>query len=352
MEEKNLENFYLFFENKHRGSEQLIRKRLEFYEALLKCYREFSENPVSLDIGSGRGEFLEEFTKNQFNAVGIEINDNFIDIARKKGLTVIKEDALSFISRESDNKYDVISMIHVIEHLNFEYVFKLFKEVFRILKPGGCFILETPYTKNIVLGTYNFWLDPTHIRPVNVDLVRALGEYIGFSYFEYFPLQSIELERINQITLKHVFYAASPDISMVMIKDSENKELIYKLLDELNKMKSKVSVDLDDLLELYEKQIENEVAGIAELKNIIDLQRDKINEISAHLNALLNSKIWRFYGKLSKIKKTIFNNLKSLKKLYKRSAITEETFSEKNFSLNKEELTYYKRLKLFTEKWK
>lgn len=346
MEKQNLEDFYSYFERIHRGSEELILGRLKFYIPLIKAYSEnLSEVPRSLDIGCGRGEFVELFVQNNFDAAGVEINENFISSARNKGLNIIKEDALSFVRKEQESKYDIVSLIHVIEHLNFDYLFELFREIYRILKPGGSIIVETPYTKNIVLGIYNFWLDPTHIRPVNVELLRTLSNYLGFSHFEVFPLQSVNVSSINKLRLLDVFYSTSPDVSIVMIKNIESISFGNKILQALNIMKNQASVDLEELVEIYEEQISSD-ERIKYLEELLRSRDAKIRYLEESLNAILNSKLWRFYGKLSLVKNKI------VRKIKKQKTNSSNNLSIKTSSLNVENLSedeklIYKRIKRF-----
>jgi len=161
------ENFYKAFEDEFRGEEEEIKRRLTFYTPLLKAYSEAypSSKPKALDIGCGRGEMLSLCEELGFEAFGIDTNKIMVSYASSKGLNVELSDAISFLKAQDSNTYDVISLIHVLEHLPFEYAFELYKEVFRTLKEGGSFIIEFPYTDNIPVGTIDFYLDPTHLNP-------------------------------------------------------------------------------------------------------------------------------------------------------------------------------------------
>ncbi|MGC9144443.1 class I SAM-dependent methyltransferase, partial [Hydrogenobaculum sp.] len=143
------DKFYKAFEEKFRGSEEEIRKRLEFYTPLLKVYAEAypSSKPKALDIGCGRGEMLSLYKDYGFEAFGIDINKEFVEYTKSKGFDVTYADALDFLKSQEDNTYDIISLIHVLEHLEFEYAFELYKEVLRVLKPGGSFLVEFPFAE-------------------------------------------------------------------------------------------------------------------------------------------------------------------------------------------------------------
>jgi O-antigen chain-terminating methyltransferase len=57
----------------------------------------------------------------------------------------------------------------------------LFNTVFSLLAPGGAVILETPNPENVTVGTCNFFIDPTHLRPVPPSLMHFLAVQAGFS---------------------------------------------------------------------------------------------------------------------------------------------------------------------------
>ena len=99
---------------------------------------------------------------------------------RDMGLNVIDEDALSYLKTVKDSSMGAVTGFHIIEHYGFDYLVSLFKELFRILKPGGLVILETPNPDNILVGSCNFYLDPTHNKPLPSLLAKLLLEAHGF----------------------------------------------------------------------------------------------------------------------------------------------------------------------------
>lgn len=88
-----------------------------------------------------------------------------LDVVRLPGVDVVHDinEGLPF----NDGQFKKIVGKHIIEHVdNIEYVMK---ELYRILKPGGVLILETPHF------TYsNAYVDPTH---------KQFFAYKSFTYF-------------------------------------------------------------------------------------------------------------------------------------------------------------------------
>lgn len=337
--EKTFENFLLYFSERHRGSEELIKGRLKFYVPLLHTLKELYSHPKALDLGCGRGEFLELLTELNFQAEGVELIPHYVTYTQSKGLKVYHSDALTFLQSQKEATYHLISLIHVIEHLEPEYLFSLFLEIHRTLKEGGILLLETPYTQNIFLGIYNFWLDPTHRRPIPVSLIETLGDYLGFRFLGYFPLQSQKLSSLTSLTLHHVFHAVSPDVSILLLKDTADPTPLQKLTPILMEMKKETTLDLNEALNLYtsqEQKIYHTFAQLQELlpqlQELLQLRHSLSNTLStshhalqvareAHalINMLLTSKPWRLYSLLGnlkrKLKEKLLPKLQSLRNL-------------------------------------
>jgi SAM-dependent methyltransferase len=202
----DLDSLYVFLEDNLRGSREEIKERLKIYLPFLeKAGAGFKDSPI-LDIGCGRGEWLELLKEKNLNATGIDINKIMVRTCRDAGLNVIEEEALSYLKTVQDSSIGAVTGFHIIEHYGFEYLVSLFKELSRILKPGGLAILETPNPDNILVGSCNFYLDPTHNKPLPSLLVKLLLETQGFSSISIMNLHPnkvlSKIEVNNSINLK------------------------------------------------------------------------------------------------------------------------------------------------------
>ena len=102
----------------------------------------------------------------------------------------------------------------------------LVAEALRVLKPGGLLIMETPNPENIVVATRNFYLDPTHQRPIPPMLLAFVAEYAGFARVKTLRLQeSKELVNRGDVSLQDVFAGASPDYAVVAQKHAPDDVL-------------------------------------------------------------------------------------------------------------------------------
>lgn len=177
-----LDTFYRRFEDRFRGTREEIRARLEFYMPFIVSNWQTNPSTASrfVDIGCGRGEMLEMLRQGGVPAYGIDRSEAMVSDCRALGLDVVRADALDHLrTLPSDSCAGAIS-IHVIEHLPFRSIAALFGEVLRILRPGAIAIFETPNPENLIVGACNFYIDPTHVRPLPPAPMRFALEAMGY----------------------------------------------------------------------------------------------------------------------------------------------------------------------------
>ena len=189
------DDVYLAFEDWFRGPGALIRQRLGVYIALLREPGVPAGLPV-LDIGCGRGEWLSLLAENGIPARGVDTNTEMIAQCRAQGLAVEHTDALAALAALPSGSLAGLTGFHIIEHIPLRALQTLLAEAHRVLAPGGVLILETPNPENLVVGSCNFYIDPTHARPVHPLTVQFLARVFGF--------QESEILRLNQYRLEEV----------------------------------------------------------------------------------------------------------------------------------------------------
>lgn len=215
------DGFYRVFEDEHRGSIELIKSRQSVYLPFIKPLLELYPEPAALDLGCGRGEWLELLTETGFQARGVDLDDSMLAVCRERGLNVQTKDAIAGLKESADESLAIVSGFHLAEHLPFDVLQKLVSESLRILKPGGLLILETPNPENIVVGTSNFYLDPTHKQPIPPLLLSFLAEYAGFASVKVIRLQApVDLAAGRKLTIHDVLGGVSPDYAIVAQKSA------------------------------------------------------------------------------------------------------------------------------------
>jgi O-antigen chain-terminating methyltransferase len=221
-DQHSLDAFYVAFEAQFRGSRADIINRLKVYIPLIEEAKIGTEDAPVLDVGCGRGEWLELLRESGYTAKGLDINRVMIGQCRARGFDVIEGDVLDYLRSISDASLGAVTGFHIIEHLPFTMLMQLFDEVVRVLKPGGMVIFETPNPGNVLVGSNTFYLDPTHRNPLPSSLIQFLAESRGLyqvkimnvnPYPEHFRVQGSELaERFND------YFYGTQDYSVIGYK--------------------------------------------------------------------------------------------------------------------------------------
>ena len=137
-----------------------------------------------LDLGTGRGEFLDVMAEAGIDAYGVDSNSVAVSRCLERGLDVVLDDALRHLEKLPESYLAAITAFHVVEHLPFEEVVGLVDHAVRVLRPGGLLIFETPNPSNLVVGASSFYLDPTHRRPMPPPLLHFALWARGFDPIE------------------------------------------------------------------------------------------------------------------------------------------------------------------------
>lgn len=229
MESKNTPDdtfFYRAFEDRHRGSRELIKTRLQQYLPFLEPLAKLHPLGLALDLGCGRGEWLEVANEAGLSARGVDRDQGMLAASIKRGLHVEQKDTLEALQEQPDASVCAVSAFHVVEHITFDRLQNLVREAMRVLVPGGLLILETPNPENLVVGTANFYLDPTHIRPIPPLLLEFLPEHYGFFRYKTLRLQESATLRENEdVRLIEVLSGVSPDYAVIAQKGASKKVL-------------------------------------------------------------------------------------------------------------------------------
>lgn len=220
------DQFYKAFEDRCRGSQADVQARQSAYLPLLEMLKDM-DGASALDIGCGRGEWLTLLRNQEFAAMGVDLDATMVRTCIEKGFAVTQQDAVEALNQRGDESEALISGFHIAEHLPFEALFTLVNASFRVLKPGGVLLLETPNPENISVGTSSFYMDPTHLKPLPPGLLQFICEYSGFA-----PVKIIRLHERQEVlekehpTLMDVFWESSPDYAVVAQKPGNERAAI------------------------------------------------------------------------------------------------------------------------------
>lgn len=221
------EGFYKAFEDKLRGPRQVIKSRLEAYLPFVELVSSYYPDAEMLDLGCGRGEWIELMGDSGYKAKGVDLDDGMLSECRKIGLDVETADAIKYLGQLPNESQVVVSGFHLVEHIDFDDLLSLVDEALRVLVPGGLLILETPNPENLVVGSTSFYLDPTHVKPLPPSLLAFIPEYFGYEKVKVLRLQEPEsIVESEDLSLLDVLNGVSPDYSVVAQKTADRELLI------------------------------------------------------------------------------------------------------------------------------
>lgn len=189
--EHSLDAFYVAFEDRFRGAREEIANRLKVYLPRLANTNVGTQDFPILDVGCGRGEWLNLLRESGYVAKGIDINRVMVEQCQAIELEVIEADVFTYLQSLPEASLGAVTGFHIIEHISFLQLRKLFDEVLRVLKPGGLAIFETPNPQNLLVGACDFYSDPTHQRPLYPETIQFMMSYQGFLNVELLYLNFV-----------------------------------------------------------------------------------------------------------------------------------------------------------------
>ena len=165
---------YVGFENEFRGSQATIRARLESYLPY------FDGASDVLDVGCGRGEFLDLLIARGIGARGIDLNHEMVEVCRARGLDVAEADLVGYLEGLADGALGGLFAAQVVEHLEPAHLLRFLDLAFHKLRPGAPIVLETLNPACWTAFFDSFIRDITHVWPLHPETLRYLVFASGF----------------------------------------------------------------------------------------------------------------------------------------------------------------------------
>jgi SAM-dependent methyltransferase len=169
---------YFGFEERFRGDESYIREKQRAYLGWFEGRRNV------LDVGSGRGEFLELLREAGVPAVGVDANLDMVLACRQKGLEVVHRDAFGHLTSLPDASLGGMFAAQIVEHFEAPAIFEFVRLAYRKLEPGAALVVETINPTCLTVFAESFYADFTHVRPIHPEALRYLFESTGFGAVE------------------------------------------------------------------------------------------------------------------------------------------------------------------------
>ncbi len=168
----------VYFQARFGGDEPVIRRQSEAFVDLFKGKRRV------LDVGCGRGIFLELLRDRDIGGYGVDLDPRMIAQCRERGLDAFEGDALAHLESLPESSIDGVYARHVAEHVLPGDLIAMLRQLRRVLQPGSPLVFVTPNVANLSVGAHTFWLDPSHVRPIPPDLFKFYLEVEGFKRVE------------------------------------------------------------------------------------------------------------------------------------------------------------------------
>jgi SAM-dependent methyltransferase len=193
-EEKDQFDYLTFYNHFRSPPAELKRHQSVFLEYYRGCRN-------VLDIGCGRGEFLELLRDNGIGCRGIDVDPAMVSLCRSRGLPAEQADGVTFLERTGDGDFDGMFSDQVIEHLEPDYMYRLLRLCHVKLTPGGVLVVKTINPLSLATFT-DFYLDTTHNRPIHPEALKYIIGSLGFGEIAVkFYARVPDRERLNKFEL-------------------------------------------------------------------------------------------------------------------------------------------------------
>jgi SAM-dependent methyltransferase len=215
---------YVGFEDSFRGSTEEIRARVLDYLPL------FEGSSDVLDIGCGRGEFLDLLATRGIKGRGVDVNHAMVELCQLRGLDVAEGDAVEYLAGQADDSLGGLLAVQVVEHLQADQLVRLLELAYHKLRPGSKIALETINPACWYAFFASYIRDITHVPPIHPDTLRCLLIASGFQrvevryrepYPEHGKLQPLAAAELDKV---------APGLSKIGETFNENVEKINSLL--------------------------------------------------------------------------------------------------------------------------
>ena len=177
-----------------------------------------------LEYGCGTGGHTAELAQRGALLTGIDISPGAIAVAQKTvdeagvadrvDLHVMNAEAMDF----EDNTFDTVFGNSILHHLDLD---ACYKEINRVLKPGGLAVFNEPLAYNPLINWYRN--RTPHMRtvdehPMLIEDIERAGEVFSSVDMHFFHLTSLATVPFRNTALFKPLYAAAEGFDRVLMK--------------------------------------------------------------------------------------------------------------------------------------
>jgi len=184
---------YLLLENRFRGSEAEIAKRITIYPPIFA-----GQTMPVLEIGCGRGELQSAFKAAGVTSYGVDMDKAMVERCQELGFDARLEDGLKHLESLPDNSLGGVIALQVVEHLTRAQLETLFTLCRAKVATGGKIIFETINPRSLLALSSNYFRDPTHVWPLHPDTLAYSMQLCGLTIVETRMLSPVPKEACLQ----------------------------------------------------------------------------------------------------------------------------------------------------------
>lgn len=183
------------FDWRERGSYESVVEKLSQYRARIEGHE-----PL-VDLGCGRGEFLDVARQAGVVAYGVDLSEQSVEEACARGFDARREDLFEHLRAAAPATLGAVVSSQVVEHLPPDRLSELLDLISRALRSGGICIIETPNPATFATHVQSFWRDPTHIRPVPAEALAFWAKTAGLAVEQIvYSAPMPEADRLKPVT--------------------------------------------------------------------------------------------------------------------------------------------------------
>ena len=176
---------YSDFASKFTAAGEDVKRIFKQYLSYIK------ENEIVIDIGCGKGYFLELLRENNLKGIGIDTDSELVEECRSKKLEAYVVEGNEYLLKQKNSSLDIVFLAHVIEHLTVPQKITILNLCYQKLKKDGKLIIETPNTTSVYVMNNLYYLDPTHERPLLPEGLKHLAQMTGFKVINSYLSEEI-----------------------------------------------------------------------------------------------------------------------------------------------------------------
>ena len=161
-------------------NEALETARLATQEQQSPYVRLFEGLSPVVDLGCGRGEFLELLKDAGIKSYGVDSDPVACEAARHRQVTIVEDDLFHYLRQLPERSLGGIFTARVVEYLPTHAQPEFIALCSSKLKPGGRIVVETINPDSDSPFGRNWRLDPSHLHPIYPEILRSILESSGF----------------------------------------------------------------------------------------------------------------------------------------------------------------------------